>query len=769
MPNRLQHETSPYLLQHANNPVDWYPWGEEAFAAAREQDKPVLLSVGYSACHWCHVMEHESFENPDTAAFMNEHFINIKVDREERPDVDDIYMQATLIFNQGNGGWPMTVFLTPEGHPFHAGTYFPPEPRYGMPSFQQVLETVLDTYRNKRREVERTARAMTSDLNRNMFAHLAAESDFITADLLYTAAQSLLRRADPQHGGVTRGQPKFPHPVNLEYLLRYHVATGDDQALQVVIFALRKMAEGGIYDQLGGGFHRYSVDERWLVPHFEKMLYDNAQLARVYLHAYQVTGAEFLREIVEDTLDYVLREMTSPDGGFFSTQDADSEGEEGQFFVWEAGILREVLDGAVNVNAVLEYWGVTDGGNFEGRNILHVADMIERVAVRNGMSREALQADISTARTLLFTLRKDRIAPDCDDKILTAWNGMMLATFAEAGRVLNHDDYRRAAIRNAQFLLDALVDQRGRFYRTHTNGVSKLNGYLEDYAHVIEGLLELYMTTFDPRWYREAERLAEIVLTHFHADKEGGFYDTSDDHDDLIVRPRNVQDNATPSGNGLMAYNLLRLTGFSAETRFEEAALGVFRAVGGALTEYPMAFGMMLIGVDFYVRRPQEIAIVGELADERTQAMLSAVRSGYRPWTLVAHAHVDADAKVIPALLRTRTHRNGKPATYVCENFVCKQPVTTADALRVQLKRPLWRPPQSVAPPMEASRSVPQNAPSFARTEIDSDVFETDAASFNGADDTFNGDDAAFNEDDALFNANGEPFNDNGAPFEDEK
>jgi uncharacterized protein YyaL (SSP411 family) len=695
MPNRLQHETSPYLLQHAQNPVDWYAWGPDAFAAAQEQDKPILLSIGYSACHWCHVMEHESFEDPDTAAYMNEHFIAIKVDREERPDVDDIYMQATLIFNRGSGGWPMTVFLTPEGYPFHAGTYFPPEPRYGMPSFRQVMEAVADTFRHKRREVERTAKSLSADLNRNMFEGLVSdEPDALSYALLDNAAENLMQRADPVHGGLTRSKPKFPNPMNLEFLLRYHAGTGTEQALQVVQFTLRKMAQGGMYDQLGGGFHRYSVDELWLVPHFEKMLYDNAQLARVYLHAWQITGDPFLREIVEDTLDYVMREMTSPSGGFYSTQDADSEGEEGRFFVWSIDELRQALEGVVDeVDAVLAYWGATPEGNFEGRNILHVADMMERVAVRHGLSIEQMREDVSAAKTVLFTLRKDRVSPGQDTKILAAWNGMMLAAFAEAARVLGRDEYLRVAVDNAQFLLREMTNDAGRLWRTHKDGVSKLNGYLEDYAHVIEGLLELYQSTFETRWFVETQRLAEAVLTRFSA-ADGGFYDTSDDHEELIIRPRNVQDNATPSGNAMMAYVLLRLTGYTGETRYEEAALSVYRSLGAALAEYPMAFGQMLIGVDLYLRRPVEIALIGEPGDDEMVAMLRVVREKYRPLALVALSPRDADGKAMPPLLRTRTLRDGLPAAYVCENFVCAAPVKTA----AELAGLLDRPPEEAAP-----------------------------------------------------------------------
>jgi hypothetical protein len=688
MPNRLQHETSPYLRQHADNPVDWYPWGDEAFAAARAQDKPILLSIGYAACHWCHVMAHESFENPKTAAFMNEHFINIKVDREERPDVDDIYMQATLIFNRGNGGWPMTVFLTPDGHPFHAGTYYPPEPRYGMPSFQQVMEAVVETFRKKRDEVERTGRALAEELGRAMSAGLGGEPELLSPAILDAAAQEMLRRTDPVHGGLTRGKPKFPNPITLEYLLRYHAATGHEQAREVALFTLRKMAAGGLYDQLGGGFHRYSVDEKWLVPHFEKMLYDNALLSRVYLHGWQISGDPLLREIAEDTLDYVLREMTAPDGGFYSTQDADSEGEEGKFYVWTADEIRAALDGVVGkVDALLAYWGVTDEGNFEGKNILHAADMLERVAVRHGLSVEQMRDDLAAAKAVLFALRKNRVAPARDEKIVTAWNGMMLAAFAEAARVLGADDYLEAALANARFLLREMVGPDERLLRAHKDGASKINGYLEDYAHVIDGLLELYQVTFDKHWFVEAQRLADIALKHFRAE-DGGFYDTSDDHEALIVRPRSVQDNATPSGSAMIAYELLRLTGYTAETRYEDAALSVYRALGSALAEYPLAFGEMLIGLDMALRRPVEIALIGDPADERTAALLDVVRARYRPLAVLALSPTNAESGAVPALLRTRTLRDGAPAAYVCENFVCAAPVTTPEALTEVLDGP---------------------------------------------------------------------------------
>ncbi len=688
MPNRLQHESSPYLLQHAHQPVDWYPWGEEAFAAARAQDKPILLSVGYAACHWCHVMARESFSDPQIAEFLNAHFICIKVDREERPDVDDIYMQATLILNRGGGGWPMTVFLTPQGHPFHAGTYFPPVPRYGMPSFRQVLEMVVDAFQNRREEVEQAARSLSADLGRSLFLPPNPTPQLLRPELLEAAAQTLLAAADRVHGGLTRGRPKFPNPVNLEYLLRYYEATADLQALEVVQLTLRKMAEGGLYDQLGGGFHRYSVDEKWLVPHFEKMLYDNAQLARVYLHAWQLTDEPLFRRVAEDTLDYLLREMAAPEGGFYSTQDAEAAGVEGGFYTWEESELRAALEGVVQKpDAVLAYWGVSLAGHVDGRNVLHVADMLERVAVRHGVDVEQMRQDIAAAQTVLFTLRKARTPPARDEKVLAAWNGMALAALAEAARALPSEDYRRAAERCAQFLLQEMQDAEGRLWHTWKDGTPKISGYLADYAHVIDGLLELYQTTFEPRWYAEAERLADVVLAEFAAE-EGGFYDTNARHGALIVRLRNLHDSATPSANAMMAYNLLRLTAFSAETRFEEAALALYREVSGALVDFAASLGMMLIGVDWFVRRPLEIALVGPLEDERTQALLAVVRQAWRPRAVVAHSAAEADADAVPALLRARGLVEGAPTAYVCENFVCAAPTTDAEALAALLAAP---------------------------------------------------------------------------------
>ncbi len=687
--NRLQHETSPYLLQHADNPVDWYPWGEEAFAAARAEDKPVLLSVGYSACHWCHVMAHESFEHEPTAELMNQLFINVKVDREERPDVDDIYMQAVLAITRGGGGWPMTVFLTPEGKPFFGGTYYPREPRPGMPTFRQLMEAVHDAYRNRRDDIEEQASALTEALSRDALA-ITTEADNLNAALLDKAAAGLLRQIDKINGGFG-SQPKFPNPMNLEYLLRHYQRTGDEDALQAVTFSLDKMARGGIYDQIGGGFARYSVDARWLVPHFEKMLYDNAQLSRLYLHAWQITGDAAFRQTAEDIYDYILREMTAPDGGYYSATDADSEGVEGKFFVWTLDEISEALapitdelPDAVEIAEV--YFGLSAAGNFEGSNILHRPHDDETAARKLGLTLDELHTALSLIKDRLYAIRTLRVPPVLDDKILTSWNGMMLASLAEAGRVLDRDDYRAAAERSGQFMLAALLDERGRLYRTHKDGQSKLNGYLEDYANLIDALLELYQTTYLEHWFTEARRLADVVLAHFPA-ADGGFYDTSDDHETLIVRPRSLQDNAAPAGNTMMARQLLRLAAYTGDTRYEAAAISTLALLADAMSEYPQAFGEALNAADMLVNGLTEVAIVGNPTDATTRAMLATISSGYYPNVIRALSRSDVDGEASIPLLSHRRQKDGQPTAYVCRHFVCNNPVTSADAL-IGLLRP---------------------------------------------------------------------------------
>ncbi len=666
--NRLQSETSPYLRQHADNPVDWYPWGDEAFARAKAEDKPVLLSIGYSACHWCHVMAHESFEHETTARLMNDLFINIKVDREERPDVDDIYMQAVQTMT-GHGGWPMTVFLLPDGRPFYGGTYFPPEPRQGMPAFRQVLAGVADAYHSRRAQVEQAATELTAALDRDALG-IGGSASALNTDLLDTAAQGMARGFDQNYGGFGRA-PKFPQPMNLDFLLRSYARTGDQHLLHVVTFTLQQMARGGVYDQLGGGFHRYSVDAIWLVPHFEKMLYDNAQLSRVYLHAWQITGDPFYRRVAEEIYDYILREMTAPEGGFYSTTDADSEGEEGRFFVWSVDELREVLGDDARI--AIEYWGASPRGNFEGHNILYVPNDDEVVAGRLNLSSDELRDKIAAIKDRLFAVRSQRVPPGLDDKILTAWNGMMLASLAEAARVLNRADYREAAVKNADFLLrDLQVD--GRLLRTYKDGQSKIHAYLEDYANLIDGLLEVYQTTFDTRWFVEARRLADSVLEHFAA-PDGGFYDTSDDGEKLIVRPRNLQDNATPAGSSMMAKQLARLAAYTGDSRYDEAARGTLAVLVEAMRQYPQAFGEALSAADMLVTGLAEVAVVG--SPEAARDLLATIQTPYRPNAVTALSASNVDDEHVIPLLSYRTMKNGEPTAYVCRNFTCRMPVTT--------------------------------------------------------------------------------------------
>ncbi len=679
--NRLSDETSPYLLQHADNPVDWYPWGAEAFRVAREQDKPVLLSVGYSACHWCHVMAHESFEDDATAEMMNALFVNVKVDREERPDVDDIYMGAVQAI-AGQGGWPMTVFLLPDGRPFYGGTYYPKERRYGMPSFTQLMGAVHEAYRNQRQNLEQQADNLHQSLKRDVLAIGRDDDGGLTTDSLNEAATKLLASMDRENGGFGT-QPKFPNPISLEFLLRHHARTNDEEALDLVTFTLRRMASGGIYDQIGGGFARYSVDAHWLVPHFEKMLYDNAQLSRLYLHAWQVTGDSFYKTIAEDIYDYVLREMTSPAGGFFSATDADSEGEEGKFFVWT---IEEAAEALVPIGdrlpraleIAIEAFGMTQQGNFEGSNILHLPRPLDESADNLGMTEDELNSALGMIKRQLYEVRAERVPPGLDDKILTSWNGMMLASLAEAARVLKRDDYLAAAERAGRFLLEQMLDESGRLYRTHKDGRSKLNGYLEDYANLIDALLELYMSTFEEAWFGRARQLADVALMRFRSD-DGGFYDTSDDHEDLIVRPRNLQDNVTPSGNAMMARQLLRLAAYTGEERYHEAAQEVLRKLSDAMRQYPQAFAESLNAADMRIQGIAEVAIIGNGGDAAMMAdIFDVLRLPFRPNVVVAHARADVDEHDSIPLLNARKRVDGMTTVYVCRNFACQLPVKTA-------------------------------------------------------------------------------------------
>jgi uncharacterized protein len=631
--NRLAQETSPYLLQHADNPVDWYPWGEEAFERSRAEDKPILLSIGYSACHWCHVMEHESFEDDETAQVMNELYVNVKVDREERPDVDALYMEAVVALT-GQGGWPMTVFLTPEGAPFYGGTYFPPEPRHGMPSFRDVLQTISSLYRERRGAVEGTAGQLKEALEQA--SKVAPSTEPLTAQILSEASRALRRQFDPEWGGFG-GAPKFPPASTLEFLLRMDLR-GDSEALPMVTKTLDAMAAGGMYDLVGGGFHRYSVDRTWLVPHFEKMLYDNALLASAYLHAWAVTGEDRYRVIVEETLDYVLRELALPEGGFASAQDADTEGVEGLTFTWtaEEGVPDELLHAFE-----------------EGRSI-----------IRGELDEEL--------RGRLFEQREQRPKPLRDDKAIASWNGLLLAALAEAGRRLERGDWLDAAARLGEFLLGPLSDEGGRLYRTFREGLAKNTGFLEDYADVANGLYELHVATGKLRWLDEANRLARLAVELFHDEERGGFFLTPDHGERLVARQKTFDDHPTPSGNSMLAFVLLRLARIYGDAELERRAVGVFRLVGGALPRAPQAFGHALCALDLHFSPPRELAILGPVDSEVARAALEP----FDPNAVVAVGPADG----VP-LLEGKELVDGRPAVYVCENFACRAPVTDAALL----------------------------------------------------------------------------------------
>jgi uncharacterized protein YyaL (SSP411 family) len=681
MANRLANETSPYLIQHKDNPVDWYPWGEEALRRAREEDRPILLSVGYSACHWCHVMERESFEDDETARMMNEHFVNIKVDREERPDIDSIYMAAVQAITR-HGGWPMTVFLTPDGSPFYGGTYFPPVPSRNMPSFQQLLLSIADAYENRRVEVLQSAGSIRDFLRASTSAAMP-EAEAAGTELLDRAAASLLPQLDRRFGGFGAA-PKFPQAMNLEVLLRHHHRTGDRSALDGVELSLRSMANGGIYDHLGGGFARYSVDAYWLVPHFEKMLYDNALLSRLYLETYQATKDAFYLRIAEETLDYVLREMTSEEGGFYSAEDADSEGEEGKFYVWTPEELESVLD-LEEAGLAARYWDVTERGNFEGKSILHVPRPPEAVAEEFGLSSGELGERITRIRSKLFAAREGRIRPGRDEKILAAWNGLMLRSFALAARVTGREDYREAAVRNATFIVEKMKED-GRIHRSYKDGRARFNGYLEDYAMVADGLVAVYEATFETRWLVEADALMGAVSELFWDEESRAYYDTPADHEELLTRPRDVYDNAAPSGTSVATEVLLRLSLFLDRSDYRQRAEDILGELAGGMEKVPGAFGRLLCALDFSTSEPREVAVVGNQEATDTRALLNTVYSAYLPNKVVAGRDpADDEAGGLIPLLEGRTAREGKPTAYVCVQYACQAPTTDPEELARQL------------------------------------------------------------------------------------
>ncbi len=663
--NRLAQETSPYLLQHAHNPVDWYPWGEEAFARARAEDKPVLLSVGYSACHWCHVMERESFESPEIAGLMNTSFVSVKVDREERPDVDHIYMQAVQSMT-GHGGWPMTVFLTPDGTPFYGGTYFPPQDRHGLPGFPRLLASIAEAWRSRRGEVEQSGRELTTALGQS--ERLRRSASLLTEEILFSAFSGVSAQFDEEWGGLG-GAPKFPQPMLWEFVLRFWKRTGNPYAQRMAHTTLVRMARGGMYDQLGGGFARYSVDAQWLVPHFEKMLYDNAQLASLYLHAWLAFGDGECRRVCEETLDYVLRDMTDPAGGFYSAEDADSEGHEGKFYVWTAEEIRAVL--GPDADRALEYWGVDRGANFEGKSILYVAGDPDPEA-------------IAPLRRRLLAARAPRVRPGRDDKVLAGWNGLACRALAEAGRALGRADYVAAAVRNAEFVLGAMR-QAGRLLRTWKAGRAHLLGYLEDYAMVAAALIDVYEATFERRWLDEARALADDMLRLFWDDALEGFYDTGHDHEKLIVRPRNLFDNAVPCGSSVAIETLLRLSVLTGESAYETRAATALRPLADLLSRHPSGFGRFLCALDFQLGPRVEVALVGATGNG-LDALVGEVFGRFMPNRVVAGMSSGGGDGAAPIpLLESREAVGGRATAYVCRNYTCDLPVTDRQALARQL------------------------------------------------------------------------------------
>lgn len=685
--NRLIDEASPYLLKHAHNPVDWYPWGEDALAKARAEDKPIFLSVGYASCHWCSVMEHESFEDPATADVMNRYFVNIKVDREERPDIDSIYMTAVVAMT-GQGGWPLNVFLLPDGTPFFGGTYFPPDSkaaRYRMQSFKQVLETIASTYANRRDDLVNAGNELLSHMQQQLEARTS--SGAVTPALFDDVLQALMAAFDQRHGGFGRA-PRFPQPMTLEFLLRLVHRDGNDAARGMLDMTLTRMAHGGMYDQLGGGFHRYSVDDHWLVPHFEKMLYDNALLARLYTEAWQVTGTPLYRRIAEETLDYMVREMLHPDGGFYSTQDADSapapgeRPEEGAFFVWTAGEVREALGGDALLFSQL--YGVTAGGNFEGKNILHLPRPLADVARVTGVDEQRLHAVAARGKHMLFALREQRSKPARDEKILTAWNGMALRAYAAAAAAFGRDDYLHVAQRNAAFVLHHLRRADGRVLRSWKDGQATIPGFLEDYALLVDGLLALYTVDGNADWLQAAVAHTDDMLRLFWDDEQGTFYDTATDQEQLVTRPRDSTDNATPSGTSVAADVLLRLAALLGNDGYHERAMQVLGGNATLMRRFPTGFGRMLCAADFALTPVREVALIGTPGNDDLHALQRELTTTYQPYVVVAYSDGGTPPVDTP-LLANRPRVDGKATAYVCQQFTCQLPVTDAAALRAQL------------------------------------------------------------------------------------
>jgi uncharacterized protein YyaL (SSP411 family) len=685
MPNFLAQETSPYLLQHRDNPVDWHPWGPEALALSKRGGKPIFLSIGYSACHWCHVMEHESFENPAIARLMNENFVCIKVDREERPDLDQIYMNAVQLLT-GRGGWPMSVFLTPDLKPFYGGTYWPPTARMGMPGFDQVLLAVADAWKNRREQAIEHADELTKHLAG--FTGDPARGGELSLSLIEAAGEALARSSDHHHGGFG-GAPKFPHSMDLQVLLRLWKRNRRSMWLDIVTTTLDKMAAGGIYDHLGGGFHRYSVDERWLVPHFEKMLYDNALLASAYVEAYQATGnAEYAR-VSRETCDYVLRDMTDPAGGFYSTEDADSEGEEGKFYVWTPGEIEEVLSKEA-AEIFCYVYDVTEPGNFEGHSILNLAKSIGTCATIKGRDPDKLRTELAASREKLLTVRGRRTRPGRDDKVLVAWNGLMIDALAKAAGALEEPRYLEAAEKAAAFILRDMRRADGRLLHTWRGGQARIDAYLDDYAALANAMVSLYEGTFEERYIDEAIGLVEIMLRHFSDSQAGGFFYTADDQEQLIARNKEIQDSSVPGGNALAATVLVRLGKLTGRSEYLESAEKTFRAAIALLDRAPTAAGQMLLALDMYLGPTPEIVLIGDSTNRDTASVLDQLRRKFIPNKVIALRPATAvsghRSAALDSLLAGKSSRDVQPTVFVCRNFSCQAPVNGVEAAIEQIR-----------------------------------------------------------------------------------
>ncbi|HYA29817.1 MAG TPA: thioredoxin domain-containing protein [Acidobacteriota bacterium] len=678
--NRLIHEISPYLLQHAHNPVDWYPWGDEAFQRAKAENKPILLSIGYSACHWCHVMERESFENEKIAAVMNDLFVNIKVDREERPDLDEIYMNAVQMLT-GRGGWPMTMFLTPERKPFYGGTYFPPEDRGGMPGFPRILMSAAQAYRDRREDVDKSVTQILAALQR-MSESSASEKTF-SPSVIAAGAEKISRAYDSENGGLGQA-PKFPNAGVYEIFLRHYHHSKSERYLEMVIHTLTKMAQGGIYDHLGGGFHRYSVDAKWLVPHFEKMLYDNAQLMRIFAHAYKLTGEPLFKTVVDETCGYLLREMCQPDGGFYSTQDADSDGEEGKFFVWTETEINNLL-GEPDGEIFARIYDVSAAGNFDGKNILHPILTLDQASKYFRRDRSEIEALIARAKQKLFGEREKRVKPFRDEKIITAWNGLMLSGLAEAIKISPRPAYIEAAQRTIDFIFTRMF-RDGSLLHMYKDGQAKLLGFLDDYAFLAIGLLDVYEVSFERSLLDRAQQLTGIMLREFWDQNEGGFFFTGNSHELLISRAKPIFDASIPSGNAMATQVLLRMHHITGNEDYRQRAEKVLRSYYDAMESQPFGFAHLLCALDFYLTQPKEIVVVGEGQDEMTRDFLDKIHSLYLPNLILQFANSnDALANISP-LLEGKTQLNGKPTVYVCHNHTCSAPTTSWSELKPLLE-----------------------------------------------------------------------------------